>query len=238
MGLDEAILEGAVRGGARPTLRLYGWLPAAVSIGYFQGLAEEVDAAACAARGIDLVRRITGGGAVFHQDEITYSLVIPESHPLCEGSAIDSYRRICSGVIKGLAILGVESSFAPINDIVSGGKKVSGNAQTRRRGIVLQHGTLLLGLDADLMFELLKVPAEKAKGKAIAEVKARVTGINAILGRLIAFEEAESALRSGFARALGMEFVEVSARASADEEIRAMEIAKEKFSNPAWTGRR
>ncbi|MFA6505749.1 MAG: biotin/lipoate A/B protein ligase family protein [Treponemataceae bacterium] len=236
MGFDEAILESVAAGVQKPTLRLYAWKPAAVSIGFFQGLRDEVDTDSCAAHGVDVVRRITGGGAVFHQAEITYSIVIPETSPLAPKSILDSYGILCGGVIEGLRGLGLESSFAPINDIVSGGKKVSGNAQTRKKNCLLQHGTVLLDVDVELMFDLLKVPAEKAKGKLIQDVKERVTGVNALLGRTVDYSEAEAAMASGFSKALDAFLTESGP--SAVELDRAGEIARTKFADPSWTGRR
>lgn len=236
MGLDEAILESVSSGRELPTLRLYAWEPAAISIGYFQGLYEEVDIDACHARGVDIVRRITGGGAVFHQAEVTYSIIIPETHPLAPKSIMASYANICAGIVEGLGIMGIDAQFAPINDIVSGGKKVSGNAQTRKRGCLLQHGTIILDVDVDLMFELLKVPQEKARGRLIQDVKARVTSLSAILGRPVGYAEAGLALAEGFGRALDLDYT--VAHPSDVEIARAREIAAEKFADPEWTSRR
>ncbi len=251
MALDEAILEAVSAGQAAPTLRLYAWKPAAISIGYFQGLAEEVDLDACAANGADVVRRITGGGAVFHQAEITYSIVIPEGHPLFVRSVLASYERICAGVIAGLGVLGIQAAFAPINDIVAGGKKVSGNAQTRKKGCILQHGTVLLDVDVELMFDLLKVPAEKAKGKLIEDVKQRVTGLRALRGSPVPYAEAEAAMAVGFAEALSLEYGTQAASGQAApsaaagavlptpaELAAAAVIAAEKFATEAWTAKR
>ena len=236
MGLDEAILESVSNGRQPPTLRLYAWNPAAISLGFFQGLREEVDEAACAARGVDIVRRITGGGAVFHQAEITYSIVLPETHPLAPKSIMASYEILCSGVIAGLQHLGIESSFAPINDIVAAGKKISGNAQTRKSHCLLQHGTVLLDVNVELMFELLKVPAEKTKGKLIEDVKARVTSAGTLLGRRVEFGEAESAMVAGFADALPAALT--LSEPTPEERKRAVEIARAKFADPAWIARR
>lgn len=236
MGLDEAILASVSKGAAEPTLRLYAWKPSAISIGYFQGLSEEVDLDACRANGVDVVRRITGGGAVFHQAEITYSVVIPEGHPLFVRSVLASYERVCAGVIAGLGVLGVQASFAPINDIVSAGKKVSGNAQTRKMGCLLQHGTVLLDVDVELMFDLLKVPAEKAKGKLIEDVKQRVTGLRALRGAAVPYAEAETAMAKGFAEALGLDLT--PSRPTSAEAERAAAIAAEKFATEAWTSKR
>lgn len=193
MGVDEALMRTAVAG--EPVLRLYGWKPAAVSIGYFQGLEEEVDLDACARHGVDVVRRVTGGGAVFHDRELTYSFVTREF----SANILDSYRDICGGVLLGLEKIGVKGSFAPLNDLVlENGKKFSGNAQTRRGGVLLQHGTILLETDVDRMFELLKVPTEKLKGKLISDVKQRVSGIHK------PFDETVKAVASGFEAHYGL----------------------------------
>jgi lipoate-protein ligase A len=263
MGLDLAILEGVARGEVPPTLRLYGWNPPAVSIGYFQGLEEEVDLRACEARGVELVRRVSGGGAVFHNTELTYSITMPEDHPLAGKNIQESYRGLCAGIVEGLGILGVAARFAPVNDIIAGDRKISGNAQTRRTGCVLQHGTVLLDLDVDLMFELLRVPLEKTKGRIIADVKSRVTSLRA-LGAAVSFNEAAAALAEGFRRALNLEFsagdppaerpavpgtqaasgtpavpaAPVFRDPSPAEDRRARELARKKFASPQWLHRR
>lgn len=236
MGLDEAVLESVASGAAAPTLRLYAWRPSAVSIGYFQGLHDEVDLGRCAELGVDVVRRLTGGGAVFHADELTYSLVAPESHALARGGLLASYRSICSGVIAGLARLGVAAEFAPLNDVCSGGKKLSGNAQTRKLGCVLQHGTVLLGVDPEAMFSVLKVPDEKLKGKLIADVKARVSSVSAVLGRSVGYTEAVEAFKLGFETILGG--LGEPAEPLEDERARALAHARERFANGDWTSKR
>lgn len=236
MGLDEGILNAVAEGRSGPTLRFYAWRPRAVSIGYFQGLADEVDEDACRSRGVDVVRRVTGGGAVYHADELTYSVVMPESHPLAAGSILDSYRLLCGGVVEGLKLLGIDAAFAPINDVVAGGKKLSGNAQTRKRGCLLQHGTVLLGVDVDEMFALLKVPNEKLKGKLIEDVKARVSSISDRLGRPFGYPEALSAFKAGFVKALGVELAD--GEPSPAELDDARRLAAEKFGDRSWIAKR
>jgi lipoate-protein ligase A len=234
MGLDEALLE-SVAGGALPCLRLYGWQPPSVSIGYFQGLLEEVDLEVCKKQGVDVVRRISGGGAVFHHQELTYSLVIPESHPLAIKDINASYEKVCAGIIAGLSLLGIETRFVPINDIQAGDRKLSGNAQTRRSGCVLQHGTILLDNDVDLMFELLRVPSEKIKGKIIEDIRGRVTSLKA-LNITASFEEAADALAEGFRRVLNLDFL--PSAPTGEEDRRAQALAAEKFSAHDWLFKR
>jgi lipoate-protein ligase A len=236
MGLDEAILESVSRGDSPPTLRFYGWKPKAISLGYFQGARQELDIKACAAKGVDIVRRITGGGAVFHDSELTYSIAIPESHPLARASILDSYGWICSGLVRGFDILGLKAQFSPINDIVWDGKKISGNAQTRRLSCILQHGTVLLDVDVDEMFSLLLVPKEKAAGKMIADVKERVSSLSKALGRKADFQEVQIAMGQGFGQALDLEFLREEP--SAAEVERALHLAKEKFSSESWIYKR
>jgi lipoate-protein ligase A len=264
MGLDEALLESVSRGTSPPVLRFYRWNPPAVSVGYFQGVKEEVDLEACKRLGVDLVRRISGGGAVFHHAELTYSIIMPLNHPLAGKTIFESYRILCPGIIRGLDLFGIPSQFVPINDIHTGNRKISGNAQTRRMGCVLQHGTVLLDLDPDLMFELLRVPPEKIKGKLVRELKEGVTSLKAVLGREVSFEEAAPVFAEGFRRALSLDFVppcrpkkaappeppagtENPAAAEnqtpADspteaEESRALTLAAEKFSSPQWLYKR
>ena len=128
MAIDWAVLKANSEGKIPPTVRFYTWKPSAISIGYFQSLNEEIDIDICKKYGVDYVRRITGGGAVYHENELTYSIVIPESHPQIPKNIMESYGRICGAIIKGLKHLSIESSYVPINDIIVDGKKISGNA--------------------------------------------------------------------------------------------------------------
>lgn len=237
MAIDEAVLALIAEGKSPPSLRLYGWSPPAISIGYFQNLEEEVDLAACNKFGVDYVRRITGGGAVLHEHEITYSIHIPESLRLMPPGILESYEKICGGVIKGLSSIGITAKFVPLNDLVAelngGVKKISGNAQTRRRGIILQHGTVLLRVDVDKMFELLKVPSEKLKGKLIQDVKQRVTGLSEILERNFGFDEALFAMEKGFRQ----EFSDIDfedGALSKNELALAQKLKKEKYMMDSW----
>jgi len=236
MAVDRAILVAHSEGKVPPTVRFYSWVPPAISIGYFQSLLEEIDIEACKKYGVDYVRRITGGGAVFHEKELTYSLVIAESHPLIPKNILNSYGRICNALIRGLGRLGINGTYAPINDIVVDGKKISGNAQTRKMNTVLQHGTILLDVDVDTMFSLLKVPNEKIKDKMITDVKQRVTSINHVLGTPIGFDQVASAMKQGFEEEFHVSLVEGSL--TGEEKKLARKFEKECFSTTAWNHRR
>ena len=224
MAIDEALIESIDES---PVFRVYGWRPAAVSVGYFQSIRDEVDIEKCCELGIDVVRRLTGGGAVLHEFELTYSFTTKQ-YPQ---NIMESYRWICEAVVMSVKRLGFNASFVPLNDIVVNGKKVSGSAQTRRKGVLLQHGTLLLNLDVDKMFSILKVPSEKLRDKIIKDVKERVTSLAGT-----SFEEMASSLKTSFATKF--DAVLVSDCLSIDEVNRAKRLAEGKFSSKEWNFRR
>jgi lipoate-protein ligase A len=229
MAIDEAIAEAIACGIASPTIRLYTWEPSAVSIGCFQKVQEEVDLEACARQGIDVVRRRTGGGAVFHDSagEITYSVIAPEE---VMGQDIPaSYREVCGWVIRALGDLGIAADFAPVNDIVVSGKKISGSAQTRRNGVFLQHGTVLYDLDIRRMFTVLRVDPLKMSDKAIAAAEERVTSVSMLAG------VGKAALLDSLHRSfcLGKEWTE--APLSAAERARTSVLASARYDDREWT---
>jgi lipoate-protein ligase A len=239
MGIDESVATGLAEGSSPPTLRFYHWAPPCVSVGYFEDIGETVDLEAAGRAGVDVLRRVTAGGSVFHNAELTYSIVLPLGSALAPLEILESYSRICSGLVAGLSRLGVEAAFAPVNDIEAGGKKVSGNAQTRKRGVLLQHGTVLLGLDLPLMFSLLKVPDKKLRRKLIAKAEDRITCLDSLLGREVGFREAAAAMREGFASAFAAYGVELEeGELSAGERSAAEALAAEKYASEAWKLRR
>ncbi|MCX6798877.1 MAG: biotin/lipoate A/B protein ligase family protein [Candidatus Diapherotrites archaeon] len=231
MAIDEAVMWCCPKPGI-PTVRFYSWKPPAVSIGYFQQIEEEVDLEECKKQGVDVVRRITGGGAVFHEKELTYSFACGEESGLVSENILESYKKICNSIVLGLGALGLKAEFAPLNDIVVGGKKISGNAQTRRGGVVLQHGTIILGVDVGKMFLLLRVPNEKLKGKMIEDVKQRVTSAEQQLGRKVPFEEAAAAMKKGFEENFGVKLEE--GELTAVEEGMAKMAEERRFAYSGW----
>jgi len=237
MALDEAIAVARSKGLVSNTIRFFRWKPSAVSIGYFQGMEDEVDIAACKSKGVDYVRRVTGGGAVYHDydGELTYSIMVNEDHRLVPRDILKSYEVLCSGLSYGLNLLGVPAEFKPINDIVAGGKKISGNAQTRRMGVVHQHGTILREVDPAVMFRLLKVPSEKIRDKLIQSVKERVTSINTYLGREVSFEELKNAFKEGFEKTLDIRLVKGKI---INYESRLTLDLREKYVSKEWNFRR
>jgi len=238
MAIDEAISRTKIEAETPDTLRLYRWNPSSVSIGYFQIAEEEVDLEVSSDLSIDLVRRITGGGAVYHDydGEITYSLIVDESNEKIPRDISKSYETICLGITEGLSLLGIDAKFKPINDITVDGRKISGNAQTRRWGVVLQHGTILVDADIRTMFKVLKVSKEKISDKQIKAAEERVTTIRRELGRDVSFEEVADALRKGFQSALDVELV--SQPLTQKEKGLARRLKEKKFQSEDWNLRR
>jgi len=250
MAMDEAILEAVAAGLSLPTLRFYAWHPPCLSLGYSQAVRDEVDLEACRARGIEVVRRPTGGRAILHTDELTYSVVVPQSDPRVAGEIIESYRRLCQGLLAGLRMLGLDvvqagrkpsepEAFsaacfdAPSDyEIIVGGRKIVGSAQARRRGVVLQHGALPLVGDVTRIMDLLNLPDDEREAFRVA-LRARATTLEAALGRAVSFDEVARALAQGFARALNLELV--PGGLSPDELARAEMLRAEKYTAEGWT---
>lgn len=224
MAIDEALTESV---GEVPILRIYGWRPAAVSIGYFQSMNEEVDFTKCREIGVDIVRRLTGGGAVLHEYELTYSF-ISRRYPQ---NIVESYKWICDAIVISIKRLGFDASFVPLNDIVIAGKKVSGNAQTRRKGVLLQHGTILLGVDVNKMFSVLKVPSEKLRDKIIKDVKERVTSLAGTT-----YDNMATSLKTSFAAKFEAKLIDDTL--STEEISHARWLAERKYSSNEWNLRR
>lgn len=219
MAVDEVLMNGV---NDVPVLRLYGWKPPAVSIGYFQRIDEEIDIKKCSQLGIDVIRRLTGGGSVLHDSELTYSFVT-RKYPQ---GIMESYKMICDAIVISINKLGFNAKFFPLNDIILNDKKVSGNAQTRKKGVLLQHGTILLNVDVEKMFSVLKVPSEKIRDKMITSIKERTIGLNKT------FDEVSYALKSGFGEKFNARLV--SASITKKEEMDIENLARKKYATDEW----
>ena len=234
MAVDEAMLLARAGGQVPDTLRFFAWRPPAVTVGYFQSLKQAVDLDVARGSGVDVVRRYTGGGAVFHDRELTYSVAMSEA--AAPSGIAESYEFICGGVVAGLKLLGIEAEFKPINDILVRGKKISGSGQSRRQGVILQHGTILIDTDLEKMFGLLKVPDEKIRDKMIASAAERVTSIRQELGFVPEAPQLRDAFVRGFARSLGAE-LEAGALTAAELKD-ARRLAREKYGADQWNYQR
>jgi lipoyl(octanoyl) transferase len=222
MALDEAIMEAVAAGDSPPTLRFYQWTPPCLSLGKRQPL-EGTDLSACHTNGVDVVRRATGGWAILHTDELTYSVALRPDDPRVSGAILDTYRTLSQGLIAGLRLLGADAEMNPVipggaqntsaacfevpsaYEITLGGRKLIGSAQTRPAGKVLQHGSLPLYGDIARVARYLTFASEQERQALATHLRERATTLSDALGRSAPFSEAAQAIARGFTGALNLE---------------------------------
>jgi len=254
MALDEAILENIGGENARPTLRLYAWDPPALSLGYAQP-ASDVDYEALQKYGWDLVRRPTGGRAILHTDELTYSVIAPLNDSHAAGSILESYRTLSQALLRALQILGLPAKADKKYDLPPGTKtnaavcfevpsnyeitveekKLIGSAQARRQEGMLQHGTLPLTGDLSRITKALFYPNDETRFKAAQRLVEHATTVEEVLERKVSWEEAALAFQQGFQEALNLDLKEEKPTVSELKE--ADRLLREKYANDAWTKR-
>lgn len=241
MAIDEAILNARIAKQVPNTLRLYRWNPTTASIGRNQSLNDEVDVEEAENAGVDVVRRISGGGAVLHDRdrEITYSAIVSESDfraQFGDLSNLQVFHKITEGITRALYKLAMHPDQGVIHcpAIFIDGKKVSGNAQARRKGVILQHGTILLDVDPEFMYSILKVPQGVSKTHMVRSVYAKVAGIREYIHN-VEVPLLEQCLQEGFAEALDVTFE--PGALTPWEEAEAARLVGERYANPAWTAR-
>jgi lipoate---protein ligase len=230
MAVDESILLHVGRGLSIPTLRFYSWKKPAVAIGYFQKIEEVVNTQACMENNIDIFRRVTGGGAVYKDPdgEINYSVVLKEENVAKD--VTQSFKEICAPIMHGLKNLGMDTEFSGTNDIMLSGKKISGNAQTRQEGALLQHGTILYDFHAEIMAKYLISPKAKLDAKGLTDIKQRVGTIKHFSPNTKLLEVEES-IKSGFEEKFNIKLEE--GKLSESELSLARELYK-KYSSKEW----
>lgn len=255
MAVDEAILHAIADGHSLPTLRFFQWEPACLSLGYNQHW-DEVNTAACQRLGYTWTRRPTGGKAILHTDEVTYSLIIPQDDPRIRGDIVESYRTLSFGLLRGLEKLGVQATQATKDEIVANrrdskggpvcfdtpsryeitwqGKKLIGSAQLRRRRVVLQHGTLPLYGSLSRILEVLNFSEEERVIQADL-LPQRATTLAEVLGQELSHKEVEAALRDGFAAELNLTLEEMSLTAA--EKLTAEKLHTEQYASDSWNKR-
>jgi lipoyl(octanoyl) transferase len=222
MAVDEAILESVGSGVSLPTLRLYSWEPACLSLGYAQPLAD-VDIPRLNSHGWEVVRRPTGGRAVLHTDEITYSVIAPQGEPRLAGTVLEAYGRLAAALVEALHLLDLEVDVqehtktgsrtsnpvcfdAPsASEITFGGKKLIGSAQARRKEGILQHGSLPLIGDLSRIVQVLTFPDEETRTRAASRLLERATTLEAALGRVVRWDEAAQAITAAFRSVLTLD---------------------------------
>ncbi|GGS94843.1 MULTISPECIES: lipoate--protein ligase family protein [Streptomyces] len=238
MALDEVLTAEVAAGRRPPTLRVWEWASPSVIIGSFQSLRNEVDPEGAARHGVEVVRRISGGGAMFVEpgNTITYSLSVPEA--LVQGLSFqDSYAYLDDWVLGALGDMGIKAWYQPLNDIATEAGKIGGAAQKRvvgtggGPGAVLHHVTMSYDIDADKMLEVLRIGKEKMSDKGTRSAKKRVDPLRRQTGlpREVVIERMLASFRGRYGLAEG--------RVTDEEMARAKELADSKFSDPEWTAR-
>jgi lipoate-protein ligase A len=248
MALDEALLLSVSSGQSPPILRFYRWNPPTLTLGYFQKLEKEVLPDVCKSKGIQIVRRLTGGRAILHQHELTYSVIASEKQKQVSGSIIESYLKISKALSKGLSIFGVETEMAarPSKEkgsaacfdapswyeIVWQGKKLVGSAQTRKYGCLLQHGSIPFKIDIELLFEVLNIEKQPLKERLKNNFTKKAVGLEDILNTKIDCQKLISSLVEGFKETFQIEMEE--SNLNLDEQNMAKKLSKEKYATDTW----
>lgn len=259
MAADEAMLLSHAMGEIPPTLRFYTWKPAAVSLGYFQKAEADIDREACARLGIDVIRRLTGGRAVLHDAEVTYSLVVREDEHYIPAGVTASYLFFSRGLQSGLARLGINAQMqtpegsvgnpygkmvrssacfdTPSHyEITVAGRKVVGSAQVRRDGVLLQHGSILLRFSPECMSRVMPFKDEKMREAMQRELSRRATDLAEATGRQISFAEAVEALQAGITEQCRIH-LDLGEREPAESNL-VIQLVERKYSAEAWNLRR
>ncbi|MCP4650824.1 MAG: lipoate--protein ligase family protein [PVC group bacterium] len=249
MATDEAILKAYAAGKAPPTLRIYSWKPESISLGYFQKAKEVLNTKRCLDQSVLFVRRITGGEAIFHGDDLTYSIICSKDDLVLPESVKESFKTISSFLINAYKAMGLEAAFscenqdvvAPIMfesrkrsdfcfaanqdfDITIKGKKIGGNAQKRRRNMIFQHGSIPLSLDINRISLFLR--------ENLKDVKDRVISLSDAAGRKISFDDFSEIIIKSFQKTFGLE---LNIDKLTDEELQvANTLSREKYENKEW----
>jgi lipoate-protein ligase A len=237
MALDEAVLKSVIGRKSPNTIRFYKWKPSTISIGRNQSVSDEVDMKVALSKGFNVVRRMTGGGAVFHDEnrEITYSIACPLKFLESRNAfnVMEQFEIIEMGIIKALNDYGLETKRGVIHcpAIFLDGKKFSGNAQVRKKRHILQHGTILLDLEPELMYSVLKAPGNVSKSRMVKSVYSKCIGIKEHLDK---WDETKflTSLKKGFERILGISLINGT---FTDFELNYAEfLVNEKYSKGDW----
>ncbi|MBA8761695.1 lipoate--protein ligase family protein [Staphylococcus coagulans] len=258
MALDEALLNFVSRGEIDPVIRFYTWNPPTLSIGYFQRLSKEIDIDKVKEKGYGLVRRQTGGRGVLHDKELTYSVIVPESHPDMPKTVTEAYRVISEGLLEGFKSLGFDAYFAVPRskeereklkqprssvcfdapswyELVVEGKKIAGSAQTRQKGVILQHGSILQDVDIDDLFDMFIFKNDRLKAKMKEAFVEKAVAINDLSDSHVSLTEMEVAFKEGFKKALDLEYQPLELTEAQQEEVKALE---EKYRSEAFLYRK
>jgi len=250
MATDEALFRILQERGGPPTLRFYGWERPALSIGYFQNTATEINLRHCLCNGMDIVRRPTGGKAVLHDRELTYAVVSREGLPFFSGSLVENYQAVCSCLIRAFSELGINVNMARDGrherkkemgaicfafpapfELLSRGRKICGSAQVRSRGCFLQHGSILLDFDAEKSCRFI-LPSEERQSDRCDDLRETVTSIHGETGEMMLPARFSGIVQRAFEVSWQVRFV--TGELTPEEEDLKNRLMEEKYRNPAW----
>jgi lipoate---protein ligase len=230
--LDEAILTVHTSGSVPNTLHFYVRSAPTISVGYFQKISETVDLDECRKRNVQIIRRKSGGSSIYtDRDQLIFALVVHENE--LPDDRTESFRKICEPVARAISSFGVEAKYRPMNDIEIAGKKLSGNAQLRRKGSVLQHGTVIVAADLQAMDAVLRLPGS-ARGD-VSKPSDRVTSLASILGTKPEMKVLKSKIAEEISASFSVEFV--PGLMTKQERGIVHELITERYSREEWNFR-
>jgi lipoate-protein ligase A len=227
--LDDAMLEAHIAGVVPSTLHYYVRARPTVSVGYFQKISESVDSAEVSKRGVAIVRRKSGGSSIYTDTgQLIYGLVVHESELLSGMS--ESFRVICSAIARAVSSFGLDARYRPMNDVEVNGRKISGNAQLRRKGSVLQHGTVIIRTDLDAMDAVLRV--DKSKNPSQSRPSERVANLTSLLGKAVSIDDVKERMTSEFSKTFEVHFE--NGDLSESERAIVDRLVAERYSRKEW----
>lgn len=259
MALDEALLNWHSEKLIPPVIRFYEWNPATLSIGYFQQANKEINLDEVRRQGLGFVRRPTGGRAVLHDKELTYSIIVDETYPNIPPTVTEAYRVLSEGLLIGFQNLGLNAYFSVPDteekqadlkkpksavcfdapswyELVVEGRKVAGSAQTRQKGVILQHGAILLDLDEEQLLSVFRFSSEESKEKMRVKLPEKAVAMNRLVEQPFTIPQCVEAFKNGFEESLQIELIPYELTPEQLDEVKKLE--KEKYANDAWNFRK
>ena len=249
MASDEAISEACRMRQSPPTLRFYTWKQPAVTIGYFQEAEKQINFAACGEKAIPVVRRVTGGRAVLHGNDLSYSVCCGSPDTVLPDNLRESFMAIGRGFAEGLARLGLEVAYltGPVtravrspacfattarHEMTCGGRKIMGSAQRRWRDGLLQQGSLLFRFDAEAYGKLFRLPKKVGRDRFIQEMRLGTAGLDELVRSPLGFDAVSDQISAGFEKTMGISLR--PAGLSWYETERTNELVQSKYSKESW----
>ncbi|KGX86713.1 lipoate--protein ligase family protein [Pontibacillus litoralis] len=251
MALDEVLLNWHSQGDIPPVIRFYGWEPAALSLGYFQKSKGKIDVDAVHQHGFEVVRRPTGGRAVLHDQELTYSVIVSENYESMPASVTEAYRVISQGLLEGFRMLHIKAEFSIPEgklkqtgsavcfdqpswyELIVEGRKAAGSAQTRQKGVILQHGSIPIEVDEVTLFDMFIYPNERVKERARKAFGTKAVAINEVAERKLSYEEVKTAFKRGFERGLNIQLQPYTLTDQQMQEV--YQLMETRYLNDEWT---